>query len=173
MPRASPPWCSARWSGRRTRVSVPITDAEREAVIEASKNFLETDYNKTIDRESAYEILQKRTAERADAEAAPANETAGTKKAGGGSSRSDSFWTTLGKTLIKTGVPLATRVLTDALKGRNRRRRRLHGFGARTLEAVPVHRLRIATAKSADEKYVPFKSINVVERGILGGRKRQ
>jgi DNA helicase HerA-like ATPase len=154
----------------------PVTDAEREAVIEASKNFLETDYSKTIDRESAYEILQKRTAERADAEAAPANETAGTKRAGGGSSRSDSFWTTLGKTLIKTGVPLATRVLTDALKGRNRRGGGgFTGFGALDSGggASSPSSEKSATAKSADEKYVPFKSINVVERGILGGRKRQ
>ena len=38
-----------------------------------------------------------------------------------GGSRSDSFWTTVGKTIIRTGVPLATKMLTDALKGRNRR----------------------------------------------------
>ena len=44
----------------------------------------------------------------------------GAKKSSSGS-RSDSFWTTLGKTIIRTGVPLATKALTDALKSRTRR----------------------------------------------------
>jgi hypothetical protein len=62
--------------------------------------------------------LQKRTEDRSDA--AQADDKAGAKKAGGGS-RSDGFWTTLGKTIIKTGVPMATRVLENALKSRTKR----------------------------------------------------
>jgi hypothetical protein len=97
----------------------PITEAERQAVINASP--VRGVYDEAEERASAYETLQKRSAERADAEAAQAEEKAAAKKAGGGS-RSDSFWTTLGKTIIRTGVPLATKVLTDALKGRSRTR---------------------------------------------------
>jgi len=54
-----------------------------------------------------------------DDEAAAQAEDKAAKKSGGGS-RSDSFWTTFGKTLVRTGVPLATKVLTDVLKGRTR-----------------------------------------------------
>jgi hypothetical protein len=95
----------------------PITEAERKAIINASP--VKGVYDETEDRASAYESLQKRSAEREDEAAARADEKAA-KKSGGGS-RSDSFWTTFGKTLVRTGVPLATKVLTDVLKGRTRR----------------------------------------------------
>ena len=91
----------------------PITDAERKAVINASP--VAGEYDETADRESAYEILNKRTEKRAEAEAAQSEDVPGKKKAGAGS-RSDSFWTTLGKTIIRTGVPMATRVLENAIK---------------------------------------------------------
>ena len=47
------------------------------------------------------------------------------KKSGG--SRGDSFWTALGKTVVRTLVPMATRVLEDAIRrnalgGHSRRR---------------------------------------------------
>jgi hypothetical protein len=96
----------------------PITEAERKAVINASP--VKGEYDEAADRASAYETLQKRSAEREDAAAAQADEKAAAKRSGGGS-RSDSFWTTLGKTIIRTGVPLATKALTDVLKGRGRK----------------------------------------------------
>jgi DNA double-strand break repair helicase HerA and related ATPase len=95
----------------------PITEAERKAIINASP--VKGVYDETEDRASAYESLQKRSAEREDEAAVQAEEKAA-KKSGGGS-RSDSFWTTLGKTIIRTGVPLATKALTDVLKSRTRR----------------------------------------------------
>jgi uncharacterized protein len=95
----------------------PITEAERKAIINASP--VKGVYDETEDRASAYETLQKRSAERED-EAATRSDEKAAKKSGGGS-RSDSFWTTFGKTLVRTGVPLATKVLTDVLKGRTRR----------------------------------------------------
>jgi len=98
----------------------PVTDAERKAVIKASKVIFDTDYAESIDRESAFEMLQKRTAKQADAEAAQADDNAGAKKTAGGS-RADSFWTTLGKTIVRTGVPMATRVLENVLKNRTKR----------------------------------------------------
>jgi DNA helicase HerA-like ATPase len=96
----------------------PITAEERAAIVKASKKILDTDYAKIVDRDSAYEMLQKRVAERNEEAAAKAEEKAARKSGG---SRSDSFWTTLGKTIIRTGVPLATKALTDVLKSRTRR----------------------------------------------------
>jgi DNA double-strand break repair helicase HerA and related ATPase len=96
----------------------PITEAERKAIINASP--VKGVYDEAEDRASAYESLQKRSAERADEATAQAEEKAA-RKTGSGGSRSDSFWTTFGKTLVRTGVPLATKVLTDVLRGRTRR----------------------------------------------------
>jgi DNA double-strand break repair helicase HerA and related ATPase len=72
------------------------------------------EYDERVDRKSAYEILQKKTAERAEA-TEDAAEAKTARKSGGGS-RSDSFWMTLWKTIVRTGVPMATRVLEDAIK---------------------------------------------------------
>jgi DNA helicase HerA-like ATPase len=91
----------------------PVTDAERKAVIKASP--VAGEYEETVDRESAYEILQKRTSDRSDAEATQSDDKATTKKAGGGS-RSDGFWTTLGKQVIRSVVPAATRMAEKAIK---------------------------------------------------------
>lgn len=92
----------------------PITDAERKAVIEASP--VEGKYpDKPLDRESASEILQKRTEDRAEAEAAQGEDKTAKKKAAGGS-RSDGFWTTFGKQIIRTVVPAATRMAERAIK---------------------------------------------------------
>jgi uncharacterized protein len=96
----------------------PITEAERRAIIQSSP--VEGVYDEAAERDTAYERLQKRTEDRAATEAQAAEEKSEAKKSSTGS-RSDSFWTTLGKTIIRTGVPLATKVLTDALKGRTRR----------------------------------------------------
>ena len=96
----------------------PITDAELKAVMRASP--VAGVYDETVDRESASEILQKRTSEEAETKAADAEQKQATKSGSGGS-RSDSFWTTFGKTLVRTGVPLATKVLTDVLKGRTKK----------------------------------------------------
>jgi uncharacterized protein len=96
----------------------PITEAERRAIIAASP--VEGVYDEAVERDTAYERLQKRTEDRAATEAQAAEEKSEAKKSSSGS-RSDSFWTTLGKTIIRTGVPLATKALTDVLKGRTRR----------------------------------------------------
>ncbi|WP_083239108.1 helicase HerA-like domain-containing protein [Methyloceanibacter superfactus] len=91
----------------------PITAAERKKIIAASP--VAGDYEELVDRKSAYEILQKRTAERVEAETAAAEEKTGKKTSGGGS-RSDGFWTSLGKAVVRSAVPMATRVLEDAIK---------------------------------------------------------
>ncbi|HSD92801.1 MAG TPA: helicase HerA-like domain-containing protein [Methyloceanibacter sp.] len=93
----------------------PITAAERKAVINASP--VRGEYDEVKDRESAYEILQKRTAKRAeDSEVAESDDETPARKKAGTASRSDSFWTTLTKTVIRTVVPAATRVLEQQIK---------------------------------------------------------
>jgi uncharacterized protein len=92
----------------------PITPAERKAVIDASP--VRGEYEQTEDRESAYEILNKRTAQRVEAEAAQSDDEAPQRRKTGTASRSDSFWTTLGKTFVRTVVPAATRVLEQQIR---------------------------------------------------------
>lgn len=108
----------------------PIALKERKAIM--AKDPVAGVYDDVVDRESAHEILQKRTKERAKlaAEMEAAEEKAKgksktAKKSGG--SRGDSFWTALGKTVVRTGVPMVTRVLEDAIRrnvlgGHSRRR---------------------------------------------------
>jgi hypothetical protein len=91
----------------------PITEAERKAVINASP--VRGEYEEVEDRESAYEILHKRTVKRAEAAAAQGDDEAPRKKSGA-ASRSDGFWTTLSKTVIRTVVPAATRVLEQQIR---------------------------------------------------------
>jgi hypothetical protein len=91
----------------------PITDAERKAVINASP--VEGVYDETENRESAYEMLQKRTAARTEAEAAQSQENESTK-ATGAKPRSDGFWTTFGKQIVRSVVPAATRMLEQQIK---------------------------------------------------------
>jgi DNA helicase HerA-like ATPase len=94
----------------------PITPEERKALME--KDPVAGKYEEPVDRESAHEILQERTEERAkaaaEAEAAEAKAKA-TKKSSGGS-RGDGFWTALGKSVVRAVVPMATRVLEDAIR---------------------------------------------------------
>src|SRR5690242_2030930 len=92
----------------------PITDAELKAVMRASP--IAGVYDETVDRESASEILQKRTAEEAETKAADSGQKPGTKSGGGG--RSDSFGETVVKQVVKSGVPMLTRVLESFLKNR-------------------------------------------------------
>ena len=149
-----------------------ITGSERDEVIAGSPVKYPA---KPSDSEADQQHFQEWADGGAAAKTATADDKATMKTGSRSSSRSDSFWTTLGKTLVKTGVPLATRVLTDALKGRARR----GGGGFSGLGALDTGgganspSGRSSTEKSVDEKYVPSKSINVVERGILGSPKRR
>ena len=95
----------------------PISAAERKAVLASDP--VRDEYDETEDRESAFEMLQARTAKRVEAEeeaGAGQGEETSTKKKSSGASRSDGFWTTLGKSIIRSGVPMATRVLESAIK---------------------------------------------------------
>lgn len=95
----------------------PITAEERKSVMADSP--VAGVYDEAVDRRSAHEILQKRTEQRAkevaEAEAAEGKASTGRKKTSGGR-RGDSFWTALGKSIVRSVVPMATRVLEDAIK---------------------------------------------------------
>ena len=62
-------------------------------------------------RQQAQEML-----ERAEAEATQRDEEGTEKKKTGTASRSDSFWTTFTKTVIRTVVPAATRMLEQEIR---------------------------------------------------------
>jgi DNA helicase HerA-like ATPase len=93
----------------------PLSPEQRESVIAESP--VAGVYDEVLDRNSAYEILKKRTEERAKelAEAEPTEETKTSRRSSGGR-RGDSFWTALGKSIVRSVVPMATRVLEDAIK---------------------------------------------------------
>jgi len=91
----------------------PITADERKAVIEDSP--VAGKYDEVVDRQSAHEILQKRTEARVEEVAGAEDEKASAKKSSGGS-RSDSFWTTFTKTILRPLVPAATRMAEQALR---------------------------------------------------------
>ncbi|MDJ0513846.1 MAG: DUF853 family protein [Methyloceanibacter sp.] len=105
----------------------PIDKDERAAVMK--KDPVAGKYDEVVDRKSAHEILEKRTEERAKAAAAAeaAETKSKTAKKSSGGSRSDGFWTALGKSVVRAVVPMATRVLEDAIRrntmgGHSRRR---------------------------------------------------
>jgi hypothetical protein len=74
------------------------------------------EYDELEDRESAYEILKKRTEDRVGTQAADEQGAGAGKTKASGGSRSDSFWTTLGKQVIRTVVPAATRMLEREIR---------------------------------------------------------
>jgi hypothetical protein len=97
----------------------PITDAELRAVMQESP--VAGVYDEAIDRESASEILRKRTVDQTGAQAETQDNAAAAKKAQGGGSRADSLWTTMQKTFVRTVLPAATRVAESYLKNALRR----------------------------------------------------
>ncbi|MBU0621468.1 MAG: DUF853 domain-containing protein [Gammaproteobacteria bacterium] len=112
----------------------PISEAERAALIKSS--LLAGHYEKTVDRESAYELIKSRTqVQQAEAEkAAPAKESSGGGLGGmlggifgGGNSRRQSAGEALVKSVARTvgnevGRQLIRGVLGSLLSGGSRRR---------------------------------------------------
>lgn len=68
--KGSPSITERIWVGCPGSQIGPITEAERRALI--NQSFLTSTYSKTIDRESAYEVLQKRNGQLEQVEEAPA-----------------------------------------------------------------------------------------------------
>jgi DNA helicase HerA-like ATPase len=94
----------------------PISPEERTAKIEASP--LYGKYEETMDRESAYELLQKRTSEAAAAEEAEGNSW-GNILMGGGTSRRQGYGETFAKSVIRSvGTRLGNAIIKKVLGGR-------------------------------------------------------
>jgi hypothetical protein len=94
----------------------PIGAEERKAKIEASP--LYGKYEETMDRESAYELLQKRTSEAAAAQEAEANSW-GSILMGGGSGRRQGYGETFAKSVIRSvGTRLGNAIIKKVLGGR-------------------------------------------------------
>jgi DNA helicase HerA-like ATPase len=149
----------------------PITAAQRDSVIKESP--VAGKYEKLLDRESAHETLQKRMKERTEAKAEEEEKKTSPKKSSGGS-RSDSFMTTLGKTMVRTVVPMVTRVLEDVLKSKLKG----GGFsGYGVLDSAGGAGSKEKPTKdveASDERagYVALQTIPSV-RGILGSIQRK
>jgi DNA helicase HerA-like ATPase len=88
----------------------PVTKAERDAIIEASP--VAGAYGEAVDRESASEILEKRTADRTEA-SAQGDQPAAKKAA---APRSDGAWTSLWKQTVRSGVPVLMRIGESVVK---------------------------------------------------------
>ena len=149
-----------------------ITSAEREAVIEASPvKYPEKPRDNTADQRR----LEEWANEPAETKTAKVDAEQGGERKSASNSRSDGFWTTLGKSLVRTLVPAATRMLERELKRRTGGGG-FTGFGVMdtktggTSQALPPKSKTGASAETETE-YVPFKSIPD-ERGVLGTRKR-
>jgi hypothetical protein len=143
----------------------PITDRERNAVIGESP--VEGKYPpKPEDDEAGQRRLQDWADQSSDARADAKPDDEDRKPKSGGGSRSDGFWTTLGKSIVRSMVPAATRMLEREL-----RRRAGGGGGGFTGLGVMDAKGGKSQASAGKDDYVPFKSIPD-ERGVLGTRKR-
>jgi hypothetical protein len=97
----------------------PIIDTERDKVIADSP--VQDKYpDKPSDSEADQEVLDKWAEAPAEAKAAKADEKAASTKTDS-ASRSDGFWTTFGKQVVRAVVPAATRMLEQSLKRGARR----------------------------------------------------
>ncbi len=94
----------------------PLTSATRKVIMADSP--VAGVYDDVVDRKSAYEMLQKRTEDRVKeaAEAEAAEEKASKPRKSSDGRRGDSFWTALGKSIVRSVVPMVTRVLEDSIK---------------------------------------------------------
>jgi DNA helicase HerA-like ATPase len=96
----------------------PVTDTERKAAIEASPFYGK--YEETLDRESAYELLQKRAKEAAEAAEAQKvdGEGWGSILMGGGTGRRQGYGEAFTKSLVRTVANSVGRAIAGALFGR-------------------------------------------------------
>jgi DNA helicase HerA-like ATPase len=95
----------------------PITAEERKAKIEASPIYGK--YEETLDRDSAYELLQKRTSEAAAAQEADANSW-GNILMGGGAGRRQGYGETFTKSLMRSVASSIGNAIVRAVLGGRR-----------------------------------------------------
>jgi DNA helicase HerA-like ATPase len=94
----------------------PITPDQRKSLIEASPIYGK--YEETVDRESAYELLQKRAGEAAAAREADANSWGSILMGGGGTGRRQGYGETFTKTIVRSVATSLGRAIAGAIFGR-------------------------------------------------------
>ncbi len=95
----------------------PITPEQRKSLIEASPLFGK--YEETLDRDSAYEMLEKRVGEAAAAQEADANSWGNILMGGGGGTgRRQGYGETFTKSLVRTMASTVGRAIAGAIFGR-------------------------------------------------------
>ena len=95
----------------------PITPDQRKSLIEASPLFGK--YEETVDRDSAYEMLQKRVGEAAAAQEADANSWGSILMGeGGGKGRRQGYGEAFTKSLVRTVASSVGRAIAGAIFGR-------------------------------------------------------
>jgi DNA helicase HerA-like ATPase len=95
----------------------PVSPEERKAAIEASPIYGK--YEETVDRESAYEMLQKRTSETAAAEEAEANSWGNILMGGGNTGRRQGYGEAFTKSLVRSvATRLGNAIVRRMLGGR-------------------------------------------------------
>ena len=97
----------------------PVTPEERKETIEASPIYGK--YEETVDRESAYEMLQKRTSEAASAQEADANSWGSILMGGGsGNGRRQGYGETFAKSIMRSVASSIGRAIVGAITGGRR-----------------------------------------------------
>jgi uncharacterized protein len=98
----------------------PVTPPERKATIEASP--IHGKYEETVDRDSAYEMLQKRTSEAASAREADENSWGNILMGGGGggTSRRQGYGETFTKAIVRSVASSVGRAIAGAIFGGRR-----------------------------------------------------
>jgi DNA helicase HerA-like ATPase len=96
----------------------PVTPDERKAMIEASPIYGK--YEETVDRESAYEMLQKRIGEAAATAESQENSWGNILMGGGGAGtgRRQGYGETFTKSLVRTVASSVGRAIAGAIFGR-------------------------------------------------------
>jgi uncharacterized protein len=94
----------------------PITPEQRKSLIESSPLFGK--YEETLDRDSAYEMLQKRVGEAAAAQEADANSWGNILMGGGGTGRRQGYGEAFTKSLVRTVASSVGRAIAGAIFGR-------------------------------------------------------
>ena len=94
----------------------PITAEQRKSLIQASPVYGK--YEETVERNSAYEMLQKRTQEAAAAEDAEENSWGSILMGGGGTGRRQGYGETFTKSLVRSMAGSVGRAIAGAIFGR-------------------------------------------------------
>ena len=102
------------------RASGPITPEERKALIETSPIYGK--YEETVDRDSAYELLQKRTQEAAAEQKRQDSSWGSILMGGGGTGRRQGYGETFAKSIMRSVASSIGNIIVKSILGGRARR---------------------------------------------------